>query len=435
MKLDDKRTFFVGFAFMAICAFWQVYDGIVPLILKNTFDINDAVSGAVMALDNVLALILLPVFGALSDKTHTRIGRRMPYILIGGFLALVLVLLLPLGNALRSRTLFLVALGLVLLSMASWRSPAVALMPDVTPKPLRSKGNAIINLMGAVGGIIMLGAVALLVPKGENPSYYPVFLFSSAFMLVCLLVLKFTTDEPKLTAKMREESAAMGIDEDAPDEEEVLGGNAAMPRAVKKSFLLILASIFLWFMGYNAITTSFSKYANVYWGLQGGAYAYTLMVAQAAAIVSYLPVGMLSTKYGRRKVILCGIVMLTLAFASAAFFKSFTALMFFFFALAGIGWASINVNSYPMIVEMSRGSDIGKYTGYYYTVSMSAQIITPILSGAVLEYGYLLLGSTNPDAGYVLLFPYGALFTAASFVTMLFVRHGDAKKEATSAAK
>lgn len=435
MKLDNKRTFFVGFAFMAICAFWQVYDGIVPLILKNTFDINDAVSGAVMALDNVLALILLPVFGALSDKTHTRIGRRMPYILLGGFLALVLVLLLPLGNALRSRTLFLVALGLVLLSMASWRSPAVALMPDVTPKPLRSKGNAIINLMGAVGGIIMLGAVALLVPKGENPSYYPVFLFSSVFMLVCLLVLKFTTDEPKLTAKMREESAAMGIAEDAPDEEEVLGGNAAMPRAVKKSFLLILASIFLWFMGYNAITTSFSKYANVYWGLQGGAYAYTLMVAQAAAIVSYLPVGMLSTKYGRRKVILCGIVMLTLAFASAAFFKSFTALMFFFFALAGIGWASINVNSYPMIVEMSRGSDIGKYTGYYYTVSMSAQIITPILSGAVLEYGYLLLGSTNPDAGYVLLFPYGALFTAASFVTMLFVRHGDAKKEATSAAK
>ena len=427
MKLDNKRTFFVGFAFMAICAFWQVYDGIVPLILKNTFDLNDTLSGVIMALDNVLALFLLPLFGAVSDRTHTRIGRRMPFILIGGLAAAVFTVLLPIGNAAKSLALFMTALGLVLVSMATWRSPAVALMPDVTPKPLRSKGNAVINLMGAVGGIVMLGAVGLLVPKGDDPNYYPIFLFTAAFMLVCLLVLRLTTNEPKLTEKMRAESAAMGVREDEPDEEEKLSGTAEMPKKVRKSFILILVSVFLWFMGYNAVTTAFSKYANVYWGLEGGSFAYTLMIAQGAAIVSYIPVGILSTKFGRRKVILAGVAMLTAAFAASAFFKSFTVLMFFFFALAGVGWASINVNSYPMVVEMSRGSDVGKYTGYYYTVSMAAQIVTPILSGAVLEYGYLLLGSTNPDAGYVLLFPYGALFAAASFVTMLFVRHGDAK--------
>lgn len=425
MKLDSKRTIFVGFAFMAICAFWQVYDGIVPLILKNTFGVNDAVSGVIMALDNILALVLLPLFGSLSDRTSTRIGRRMPYIIGGTAAACVFTLILPAANQIRSLALFVAALGLVLISMSTWRSPAVALMPDVTPKPLRSKGNAIINLMGTVGGILALAAIGVLVPKGNDPSYWPVFIFTSVFMLACLLVLLRTTDEPRLAEKMREESKALGVD----GGETADTGHGEMPPAVKKSFAFILASIFLWFMGYNAVTTAFSKYANVYWGLEGGAYAYTLIVAQAAAVVSYIPVGIIATKIGRRKTIMGGVVLLAIAFASAAFFKSFTMLMFFFFALAGVGWAGINVNSYPMVVEMSRGADVGKYTGYYYTVSMAAQIVTPILSGAVLEYGHLLLGSADPNAGYVLLFPYGTLFVALSFVTMLFVRHGDSRTE------
>lgn len=425
MKLDSKRTIFVGFAFMAICAFWQVYDGIVPLILKNTFGVNDAVSGVIMALDNILALVLLPLFGSLSDRTSTRIGRRMPYIIGGTAAACVFTLILPAANQIRSLALFVAALGLVLISMSTWRSPAVALMPDVTPKPLRSKGNAIINLMGTVGGILALVAIGVLVPKGDDPSYWPVFIFTSVFMLACLLVLLRTTDEPRLAEKMREESKALGVD----GGETADTGHGEMPPAVKKSFAFILASIFLWFMGYNAVTTAFSKYANVYWGLEGGAYAYTLIVAQAAAVVSYIPVGIIATKIGRRKTIMGGVVLLAIAFASAAFFKSFTTLMFFFFALAGVGWAGINVNSYPMVVEMSRGADVGKYTGYYYTVSMAAQIVTPILSGAVLEYGHLLLGSADPNAGYVLLFPYGTLFVALSFVTMLFVRHGDSHAE------
>ena len=425
MKLDNRRTILVGFAFMAICAFWQVYDSIVPLILKKTFDMNDTLSGFIMALDNILALFMLPFFGSLSDRTKTRIGRRMPYILCGTVAACIFTVLLPIANNAKNLTLFMTALGLVLISMATFRSPAVALMPDVTVKPLRSRANAIINLTGTVGGIAMLGAIALLVPKGENPNYLPLFLFLVVFMLVCVAVLVLTIREPKLHSQMLADSAALGEPDEQEEKQET--AHTPMPREMRRSFLLVLASIFLWFMGYNAITTAFSKYANIYWGLEGGAFAYTLIIAQAAAIMAYIPVGMIATKIGRRKTILGGIAMLTVAFGACVFFKTFSGLIFFFFVLAGFGWASINVNSYPMIVEMSRGSDIGKYTGYYYTTSMAAQVITPVLSGAVLEYGYLLLGSADPNAGYVFLFPYGTLFVALSFVTMLFVRHGDAK--------
>jgi MFS family permease len=406
---------------MSICAFWQVYDSIVPLMLKKTFDMNDTVAGVIMALDNVLALFLLPLFGSLSDRVSTRLGKRMPFILVGTIAACAFSLLLPVADGMGNLPLFLSALGLALLSMALYRSPAVALMPDVTPKPLRSKANAIINLAGTTGGILMLAVIAIAVPKVERPSYLPVFMVMVVFMLGCLAVLLTKVREPELNALMREESTACGKEDDTLA---ARAGHARDPE-IRKSFFLILASIFLWFMGYNAVTTSFSKYANVYWGLGGGAFAYTLIIAQAAAIVSYIPVGVIASRIGRRKTILGGIALLTVAFGSSVFFKSFTGMIFFFFILAGIGWASINVNSYPMVVEMSRGTDVGKYTGYYYTVSMAAQIVTPILSGAVLEYGYKLLGSPNPDAGYVLLFPYGAFFTALSFATMYFVRHGE----------
>lgn len=423
MKLDTKRTFFVGFAFMSICAFWQVYDNIVPLILKNTFDVNDAVAGFIMAIDNVLALFMLPLFGALSDKTHTKIGKRMPFIVVGTIGACIFTMLLPIADNIESLWLFILGLGMVLLFMATYRSPAVALMPDVTPKPLRSRGNGIINLMGAIGGLIMLLVMAFVVPDVEKPSYLLVYIILVVFMLACVAILFFKINEPRLNDQMREESAALG-DTEAADVE--TGGHRAMDPAVKKSFFLILASVFLWFMGYNAIITSFSKYASVYWGLTGGSFAYTLSIATAAAIITYIPAGMIAGKIGRRKTILIGISVLAVAFGSCIFFQSFTAMIFFFFVLAGIGWAMINVNSYPMVVEMSSGADVGKYTGYYYTVSMSAQIITPILSGALLEYGYLFIDRANPDAGYIALFPYGTLFVALSFITMLFVKHGDA---------
>jgi len=418
MKLNFSRTFLVGLAFMSICAFWQLYDGIVPLIMKNTFGLNDTVAGAVMALDNVLAIFMLPLFGMLSDKTNSKLGKRTPYIIGGTVAACIFIFIIPLSDAIKSLPLFMVGLGLVLVSMAVYRSPAVALMPDVTPKPLRSKGNAIINLMGAVGGIIMLGVIAVMVPKTDNPSYLSVFIFTATFMAMCIAILKATVNEPELAARMKEESKAFGIEEDVPEptHKKAKKQRVKIEPDVKKSLILILLSVFLWFMGYNAVTTAFSKYANVYWGLQGGSYAYTLIIAQAAAIISYIPVGIIASRIGRKKTILGGIVLLTIAFGSSVFFQTFSGIIFFFFILAGVGWASINVNSYPMVVELSRGGDVGAFTGYYYTASMLAQIITPILSGAVLQY-----------MGYVYLFPYGAIFVALSFVTMRLVKHGDSK--------
>jgi len=409
MKLNYKRTFLVGLAFMTIGSFWQLYDGVVPLILKNTFGISDTFTGMVMAADNVLALVLLPLFGTLSDKTNTRLGRRMPYILIGTMIAVASMMFIPVSNNMKSIVMFLIALGITLLAMSSYRSASVALMPDVTPKPLRSKANAVINLMGAVGGIFALLAVGILVPKGDDPNYIPVFAVIAAFMVAAITILVITIRERKLISN---------IDEQV-NQEKTIKSSETMSPEVKKSFAFILASVFLWFMGYNAVTTAFSRYAQVYWGLEGGLFAYTLIVAQVAAIISFIPVGIIASKVGRKKTILFGLVLLAIAFICAAFFKSFSTMLFFFFALAGVGWASINVNSYPMVVEMSRSADVGKYTGIYYTFSMSAQIITPILSGALLDY-----------VGYWTLFPYGTLFGVAAFVTMLFVKHGDNKPKA-----
>ena len=402
---------------MSICAFWQVYDNIIPLILENTFHLSSTMTGAVMGLDNILALFLLPLFGALSDRTNTRIGRRMPYILFGTIAAAVSFVLLLFAQQGRSLVWFMIILGVVLIAMSTYRSPAVALMPDVTIKPLRSKANAIINLMGAVGGALMLGATPLLVRAGGD-DYFIMFVTLAVFMVISVAVLFFKVDEPACVAEMRKESAAHGIDETSGD---IAGSGekVKMTADVRRSFLLILASIFLWFMGYNAVTTGFTRYAQNVWDRGIGNAAMILMVAQIAAILSYIPVGVIATKIGRKKTILGGIAMLAVAFGASMLFMDFSYLMFVFFALAGVAWAFINVNSYPMVVEMSRGPNIGKYTGYYYFFSMTAQSITPAFSGVFVD-----------AFGWRTLFPYGTIFVGLSFVTMLFVKHGDSRPDA-----
>lgn len=415
MKLKYGRTLLVGLAFMSICAFWQIYDNIVPLILKNTFQLNATFTGLIMGADNVLALFMLPLFGALSDKANSKIGRRMPFILAGTFVAAACTILLPIADKNANLVLFMVSLGVVLIAMSVYRSPAVALMPDVTPKPLRSKGNAIINLTGAVGGALVLVATPLLVEKADRPSYIPIFTALAIFMIVSVLILFISVNEPKSVAEMRRQSAEAGIDETSV-EDEATGQSIKMEPAVKKSFLFILLSIFLWFMGYNAVTSTFTRYAEEMWGIGVRDSALILLVANVAAIISYLPVGFLATRYGRKKTILGGIIMLALAFGSAFAFRSFSMLIFGCFALAGVGWAFINVNSYPMVVDMSKGPNIGKYTGYYYLSSMLAQSITPFISGIFIDlYGYRTL------------LPYGCIFVVLAFVSMLSVNHGDSR--------
>lgn len=418
MKLNYRRTFWVGLAFLSICAFWEVYDGLIPLMLQNTFKVDDAAIGVVMALDNILALFMLPLFGKLSDKTRTSIGRRMPYILGGTFVAVICLIIIPLSELTENIWLFFVGLGLVLVAMAVYRSPAVALMPDITPKPLRSKANAVINLAGAVGGMLMLVTVQVFIKKpvaGEEyrPDYLPVFVVLAVLMAASVALLFWKIKEPECVREMEEESARYGIDTSETEPEEPNAGKK-LSRPVFRSLIFILSSVFLWFMGYNAVKSGFSRYAAV---VLKENYSLIMMVCTAAAIVSYIPVGMIASRIGRKKTILMGILMLGIAFTAGAFFTSVTPLLYIFFIFAGFGWAFINVNSYPMVVELSKDGDVGVYTGYYYTVSMTAQIITPIFSGWLM------------DISYATLFPYAAIFVFASFVTMLFVKHGDSRPE------
>lgn len=409
MKLDYKRTFFLGLAFLSVSAFWQLYDNIIPLMLQNTFGIGETMTGTVMALDNVLALFLLPFFGALSDRTDTKLGKRTPYIVGGTIAAVVFMLLIPIADNIKSFPLFFVSLGAVLFAMSTYRSPAVALMPDLTPKPLRSRANSVINLMGAVGGIITLISISLLVPKEASPSYMPVFTVIAVLMVAAVAVMLLTIKEKKLGERVKSEY---------PDEEEDEKNESLkdMPSDVRRSLNFILASIFLWFTAYNAVTTAFSRYAARVWGLQGGSFANALMVAMGAAIISFIPIGILASRIGRKKTILAGITLMSLSYIAGFMFINYSPMINVVFAFTGIGWAAINVNSYPMVVEMSKSGDVGKYTGLYYTFSMSAQIMTPILSGFLLE-----------NVSYRTLFPYSVVFSVFSLITMLQVKHGDSR--------
>ncbi len=422
MKLNYRRTFLIGLAFLSISAFWQMYDNIIPLILQGTFGLGETITGVIMAADNVLALFLLPLFGSLSDKVDTKMGKRMPFITTGTILAVVFLMLLSVADRTVNLPLFVGALFILLISMGLYRSPAVALMPDLTPNKLRSKGNAIINLMGAVGGVYTLIMIKLLVGKGEHPDYMPLFISVAALMVIAVGVLAITINEKKVKGRVEAEIRAYeekaGVIVETEDIAEEMQEKAAMPKEVKRSMMFLLASIFLWFTAYNAVTTAFSRYTKVVWHLEGGGFADCLMVATVAAIISYIPIGNISSKIGRKKTILGGIILMSLCYAAAVFATAYHPVINVAFAVIGIGWAAINVNSYPMIVEMSKGCDIGKFTGTYYTFSMTAQIFTPILSGFLLE-----------NVSYKTLFPYALVFSVLAFITMLQVHHGDARPD------
>lgn len=446
-KLNYKRTFLIGLAFLSICSFWQMYDNIIPLILQNTYHLGETMTGAVMALDNVLAIFLLPVFGMLSDKVHTKLGRRMPFIVAGTILAVIFMMLLPMidnaekarwstGESFSNQVIFLAVLFFTLVSMGLYRSPAVALMPDVTPNHLRSRANAVINLMGAVGGVYALIMIKVLVGKGETPDYLPLFASIATVMAIAVGILVITIRENKLreevekaeasnTEKVEEKAIAEGVEaageiEAVADTEQsgATGKVKGMPKEVKRSMYFMLASIFLWFTAYNAVTTAFSRYTKVVWKMEGGSFANCLMVATVAAILSYIPIGNISAKIGRKKTIMGGVLLMAACYGGAIFAREYHPIVNVAFALIGVAWAAINVNSYPMIVAMSSGSDVGKFTGTYYTFSMAAQILTPVLSGFLLE-----------NVSYNTLFPYALFFSLLAFLTMTQVRHGDVKPQ------
>ncbi len=438
MKLNYKNTLLVGLAFMAITAFWQLYDNVIPLILTNTFHLNETLSGVIMAADNVLALFLLPFFGKLSDRTKTPMGKRTPYILGGTIVTVILLNLLPIvenGYAAGKTSVFysfgcfVILLGILLFTMSTYRSPAVALMPDVTPKPLRSKGNAIINLMGAAGGIIYLVFASVMYPKSKTEGlahvdYRALFIFMAIFMLACIVIMKLTVNEPKLSAE-NEKIEKEHPEWDLTEEDKNGSGESKLPKPVLRSMLFLLGSIFLWFIAYNAVTTWFTTYVSNLMGEGLGGASTCFLIANIGAIISYIPVGIVASKIGRKKSIYIGTLLLTLMFFLCFILTTtsdhVTVPMYITFALVGVAWAAINVNSLPMVVEMCKGSDTGKFTGYYYTASMAGQVLTPIMAGFLMR-----------NISYKILFIYATLFVFGSFLTMTQVKHGDAKAESST---
>ena len=420
MRLNYKRTVLIGFGFMSILAFWQFYDLVISFFLENIFHLGAFSANAIMAVDNVLAIFMLPLFGALSDKTNTRLGKRTPYILFGTIAAVILVPILGFFVENRNFLGFVITLMALLVVMSTYRSPAVAYMPDVTEKPLRSKGNAIINLVGYIGGIFANFAVILMLKseKDENgksvyledQSFLPIFFVIAAFMLITVLIMVFSVNENKV---LKETNIK-------PDTDMVTGIKEKMPKPVFKSLILILLSVFLWYVAYNSAITSLSRFCYEVWDTDLAAASKYTMVATITAIISFVPLGFLSSRFGRKKSVLFGILLVTAGYGSVIFMTRQTPLIYLTFAIVGIGWAAINVNSYPMVVEMSKGSDVGKYTGYYYTFSMAAQIVGPLLSGLLID---------NAGIGYRILFPFAFVFSVLSFLTMLFVKHGDGKPE------
>ena len=420
MKLNYKRTVLIGFAFMSILAFWQFYDQVIPFLLEKEFKLSTLAANSIMAVDNVLAIFMLPLFGAISDRTKSPLGKRTPYILFGTIGAVILLTVLGIFRETHSFWGFMLTLFALLFTMSVYRTPAVAYMPDVTPKPLRSKANAIINLVGYIGGIFATVVMMFLLKSEKNAqgesvysadqSFLPVFLIIAAFMLISVLILVFTIKENKLVATVSKDEKI--------EEKENKGGKLSKPVFI--SLTLILVSVFLWFMAYNAVTTAFSRYCVEVWQVDLGASSSFLLTATVSAIAAFVPLGFLSNAVGRKKTVLLGILLMTACYLIAIFIREKTPLMYVIFGLVGIGWAAINVNSFPMVVEMSSGADVGKYTGFYYTFSMAAQITTPLLSGLLID---------KLGFGYSVLFPYAVVFSALSFVTMSLVRHGDYKTE------
>lgn len=421
MKLNYKRTFLVGFAFLSISAFWQMYDTVIPLILRDTYHMGDGPAGIIMSLDNIVALFLLPLFGALSDK----VGRRIPFIIGGTITAVLLMMVIPIldntygvWSATTSTIIFVIVLGALLLAMGSYRSPAVALMPDVTPKPVRSKGNAIINLMGAVGGAFTLVVMRFLVLKlaDGRSDYLYLFLAVGVLMVLAALTVTIFVPERKLVQQMKDINYGVSEAEDQSKSIEV-DGKQKLPPEVRRSLILILATITLWFLGYNAVTTAFSKYATKMWSSGLNNVSSCLLVATAFAIISYLPIGFLASRIGRKKTIIIGLVIATGCFIFGAIgAKTFSPMLYVMFAAIGFAQAAVTVNTFPMVWEISRFGNVGKYTGFYYTCSMAAQVVTPIVSGYLLQY-----------VGYNTLFPYAAVFVALAIIPVALTKYGDSK--------
>ena len=401
-KLDTKKTLLLSFGFFASSIAWSVYNSFVPQILEG-FIKSTALIGLVMTFDNVFGVIFHPLFGKLSDKTHTRFGRRMPYIFIGLPICAGAFTLIPRMDSLWSLMAVLIIFTFV---MSAWRSPVVALMPDITPGPLRSQANGIVNLLGGVGSLFAFFMGGILFKVGGFP--LP-FLMSAIMMLLALAVLALFVREPKHAYEPVEQKKTT---------------NVKLTKDEKKSLLLILFGVFFWFTGYNSVETFFTLYATNTLGMNPGDAAMTLAIFSLTFLGFAVPAGFLGAKMGRRKAILIGLSGLIVLFFPMIFMANVWVTRVCLF-LGGFCWAMVNINSLPMVVRLSGDDKLGTYIGYYYFFSFSSQIVSPVLFGFIRD----LAGH------YRVLFLYACIAFILAALSLFFVRHGEEEPEPVSAAQ
>jgi len=400
-KLNIKATVLLSFGFFGSMLVWQVYTNFVPPLLEARFGFTTFVIGLIMAIDSFLGVIIQPLFGRLSDKTRTRFGRRLPYLFIGMPLCAILFILIPHMPTAPSMMVVIVVFTFI---MGIWRTPSVSLMPDMTPGPLQSQANGIVNLVGAVGAIIALGGGGLMYSVGG----YPLPFFVGGLLLLAAMgVVAVFVREPK----------ASYINANPKDKRMSLKN---MERKERKSFIILLCAIFFWFAGYNAVDTFFSLYVIHTLGRDAGLAGMMLAVFAGFLVLFSIPAGIIGAKIGRRRTIIIGLCGIAALFVPMLLIPN-VALTTVLLMVAGCFWACVNINSLPMVTRISGPMRIGAFIGYYYLFSFGAQIITPPLLGLIRDIvGY-----------YEVLFIYAIIGFAISIALMLFVKHGEINSEHT----
>ena len=444
LKLNYKRTFTIGFAFFGILLLWQVYDSWCPTFLTELFksafktdndqDVQYLV-GVMMALDNLAALILLPIFGKLSDRTKSPIGKRMPYILVGTFVCAICFPFIPVFFHQNNLAGTIAMMAIVLIFAMMYRNPAVALMPDMTPKPLRSKANGIINIMGYIGGAFatVVGMVFVLTNylNPEKAQYHNIwtievpFLVGSVLMLISAIVLFLTIKENKIAEEVKEEMA-LGEEESEAVDKMAVDDEGPMTKANRTMLWFILAAEFFWFMADNGIGTFLNNY--VIYNIQGSSASTALMVivSGVGSIIGFVTGGIIASKIGRKWTILSGLAATFLSYVvwiimtfTVGFKGAVPAWLYVIWFVKGVGMSLVHVNSYPMVVELCSSKKIGAFTGYYYASSMAAQTTTPVLLGLLL-----LIPSFNWD----ILPVYATICLAVSTAIFFFIKNVKSKK-------
>lgn len=440
LKLNYKRTFIIGFAFFGILLLWQVYDSWCPSMLTELFKESlgktnseevQYLVGMVMALDNLAALILLPIFGALSDKTNTKIGKRMPFILVGTFVCAIAFPFIPVFFHYNNLIGTIIMMGIVVLFAMMYRNPAVALMPDITPKPLRSKANGIINIMGYIGGAFatVVGIVFVLSNylNSEVKNIWTIempFIIASVLMLISAFVLFFSINENKIKEEIKDE---LELGERMSETIDKVDDDKPLSKANTIMLLCILVAEFFWFMADNGVGTFMVNYVHYYFGAKTSYAMINTIIGGVGSVIGFAIGGSIAAKIGRKRTVLSGLGITMLAYLTwfvlgVTVFKSFAQtnpntfppVIYGIWFLKGFGMSLVHVNSFPMVVELCNSKKIGKYTGYYYTASMLAQTVTPTLLG-------LLLLSDSFD--WSLLPQYAFACMLVSFIVFMFVKN------------